>query len=195
MYRVTSPASVSSTSSLQSVLSDDSYLKTFKDVDKGFEAMLKELNALDSNRSIQEERKLQSHIQKRRDQTDHATREALTEKQMKDYEAYKSLVASLSTANKMAAASTKVAKARGDEDSYTKALADQEAKSNAAIRAAEARLGFMTRYPNVFNPPSHRNHIKAVEDNLNSAKVAQREVQIQQIKLAAAAKQSRRGSE
>lgn len=46
-------------------------------------------------------------------------------------------------------------------------------------RAAEARLGFMTKYPNAYSTPSHRNHIKAVEDNLNSAKLAQREVQNQ----------------
>lgn len=38
----------------------------------------------------------------------------------------------------------------------------------------------MTRYPNAYSTPSHRNHIKAVEDNLNSAKLAQREVQNQQ---------------
>lgn len=46
-------------------------------------------------------------------------------------------------------------------------------------RAGEARLGFMTKYPNAYSTPSHRNHIKAVEDNLNSAKLAQREVQNQ----------------
>lgn len=38
----------------------------------------------------------------------------------------------------------------------------------------------MTRYPNAYSTPSHRNHIKAVEANLNSAKLAQREVQKQQ---------------
>lgn len=48
--------------------------------------------------------------------------------------------------------------------------------SSLKSRAAEARLGFMTRYPNAYSTPSHANHIKAVEDNLNSAKLAQREV-------------------
>lgn len=37
----------------------------------------------------------------------------------------------------------------------------------------------MTKYPNAYSTPSHRNHIKAMEDNLNSAKLAQREVQNQ----------------
>lgn len=49
----------------------------------------------------------------------------------------------------------------------------------ASIRSAEARLKFMTRYPNAFSTPSHKKHIKAVEDNLNSAKAAQKEVQTQ----------------
>lgn len=140
MYQLQSPASVSSTSSLQSILSDDSYLEKFKPVDAGFIAMLKEVNALDSNRSVLAERKAQSHIQKRRDQTDNATREAWTEKQVKDYELYKSLVVNLSTANKTAAASSKVAKTRGDEDSCKKALADQKARSNAAIRYVQGGL-------------------------------------------------------
>lgn len=38
----------------------------------------------------------------------------------------------------------------------------------------------MTKYPDAYSTPSHRNHIKAMEDNLNSAKLAQREVQRQQ---------------
>lgn len=47
-------------------------------------------------------------------------------------------------------------------------------------RAAEARLGFMTGYPNAYSTPSHRGHIAAVEGNLNSAKLAQREIHNQQ---------------
>lgn len=38
----------------------------------------------------------------------------------------------------------------------------------------------MTRYPNAYSTPSHRGHIAAVEGNLNSAKLAQREIQNQQ---------------
>lgn len=38
----------------------------------------------------------------------------------------------------------------------------------------------MTRYPNAYSTPSHRGHIAAVEGNLNSAKLAQREIQDQQ---------------
>jgi hypothetical protein len=37
----------------------------------------------------------------------------------------------------------------------------------------------MTKYPNAYSTPSHRNHIKAMEANLDSAKLAQREVQKQ----------------
>jgi hypothetical protein len=38
----------------------------------------------------------------------------------------------------------------------------------------------MTRYPNAFSTPDHRNHIIAVEDNLNSSKLAQREIEKKQ---------------
>ncbi|KAI3398711.1 hypothetical protein diail_8750 [Diaporthe ilicicola] len=211
MYRVNSPASVSSsasfqssvsssasfqssvssTASFQSVLSDDSYLAKFKPVDEGFKEMMKEVNALDTKRSIIKERKVQSHIQKRRDQTDVDRREDWTEQQIQDYASYKALVKSLSDANKVAAASTKVCKAQRDEASYGKSLEDQKARSAAAIRAAQARLGFMTKYPDAFSTPSHATHIKAMEANLNSAKLAQREVQIQQTKLTAAKKVGR----
>lgn len=51
--------------------------------------------------------------------------------------------------------------------------------SGVWIRAATARLGFMTKYPNALSTPSTRSHITAVEDNLNSAKNAAREIEIQ----------------
>ncbi|KAI7783733.1 hypothetical protein LA080_011442 [Diaporthe eres] len=174
------PASMSSVSSFQSFLSDDSYLAKLKPVDAGFVEMMKEVKALDTKRSIIAERKVQSHTQKRRDPADVANRKDWTEKQTKEYASYKALVKSLADANKKAVASTNIALAQDDEESCRKALADQKARSNAAIRAGEARLGFMTRYPNAYSTPSHRNHIKAVEDNLNSTKLAQREIQNQQ---------------
>lgn len=134
MYRINTPASTSSASSFQSFLSDDSYLEKFKPVDAGFAEMMKEVKALDTKRSIIAERKVQSHIQKRRDPTDVANREDWTEKQTKDYTAYKTLVKSLADANKKAVASNNIAKAQNDDESCKKALTDQKARSTAAIR-------------------------------------------------------------
>lgn len=37
----------------------------------------------------------------------------------------------------------------------------------------------MTRYPDAFSTPSHKTHIKAVEDTLNAAKHAKREMDTQ----------------
>lgn len=134
MYRTNTPASISSVSSFQSFLSDDSYLEKLKPVDAGFAEMMNEVKALDTKRSIIAERKVQSHIQKRRDPTDVANREDWTEKQTKDYAAYKALVKSLADVNKKAVASSNIAKAKDDEESCKKALADQKARSTAAIR-------------------------------------------------------------
>ncbi|KKY29954.1 hypothetical protein UCDDA912_g10130 [Diaporthe ampelina] len=189
MSQPNTPSSISSVSSFQSFLSSDSYLEKLKPVDAGFAEMMKEVKALDTKRSMIAERKVQSHIQKRRDQTDVATRENWTGKQIGDYASYKALVKSLADANRKATASRNIAKAQDDEESCKKALADQKARSTAAIRAAEARLGFMTKYPNAYSTSSHSNHIKAVEDNLNSAKLAQREVQKQLNRLALVTKQ------
>lgn len=134
MYRPDTPASMSSVSSFQSFLSDDSYLAKLKPVDAGFAEMMKEVKALDTKRSIIAERKVQSHIQKRRDPADVANREDWTEKQTKEYASYKALVKSLADANKKAATSTNIALAQDDEESCKKALADQKARSTAAIR-------------------------------------------------------------
>ena len=135
MSQPNTPASVASVSSFQSFLSDDSYLEKMKSVDAGFIDMMDEIRALDTTkRNILAERKVQSHIQKRRDQGDIARREDWTEKQVKEYDAYKALVKSLGEANKTAVASGKVAKARDDEESCKQALAAQKARSNAAIR-------------------------------------------------------------
>lgn len=134
MYRINTPASTSSVSSFQSLLSDDSYLEKFKPVDAGFAEMMKEVKALDTKRSIIAERKVQSHIQKRRDPTDIDNRDDWTEKQTKDYAAYKALVKSLADANKKAVASTDIAKAQDDDENCKKALTDQKARSTAAIR-------------------------------------------------------------
>jgi hypothetical protein len=37
----------------------------------------------------------------------------------------------------------------------------------------------MTKYPNALNTPSTQSHIRAAESNLNSAKQAKREIEIQ----------------
>lgn len=140
MSQPNTPASVTSVSSFQSFLSDDSYLEKIKPVDAGFIDMIKEIRALDTKRNIQAERKTQSHIQKRRDQGDIERREDWTDKQVKEYDAYKALVKSLEKANKTATASGKVAKARDDEESCKQALADQKARSNAAIRYVKSYL-------------------------------------------------------
>lgn len=133
MAQPTTPGSISSVTSFQSFLSDDSYLEKMKPVDAGFSAMMSEIRALETKRSVVAERKVQSHIQKRRDQTD-ISREDWTEKQIQDYDSYKSMVRVLEVANKKAVASAKVAKARDDEESCKKALEDQRARSDAAIQ-------------------------------------------------------------
>lgn len=134
MSQADTPASMSSVSSFQSFLSNDSYLDKLRPIDAGFADMMKEVKALDTKRSILAERKVQSHVQKRRDPTDVANREDWTEKQTKDYANYKNLVKSLADANKKAVASTSIAKNQDDEESCKKALADQKARSTAAIR-------------------------------------------------------------
>jgi hypothetical protein len=150
MYRPNAPASksVSSVSSFQSFLSDDSYLDKMKPVDAGFVEMMEEIQALDTKRSILEERKLQSHTQKRRDQADINRRTDWSDKQIQDYAAYKALVKALGEANKTAAASGKAAKAQDDEASCKKALADQKARSDAAIRYIQNKNTYpeMTMY-------------------------------------------------
>lgn len=132
---------MSSVSSFQSFLSDDSYLEKLKPVDAGFVEMMKEVKALDTKRSILAERKVQSHIQKRRNPADVASREDWTETQTKEYASYKNLVKSLADANKKAAASTNIAMAQDDEESCKKALADQRARSTAAIRYVRTIFG------------------------------------------------------
>lgn len=127
---------------MSSFLSDDSYLNKLKPVDAGFAAMMAEVRALDTQRNILLERKLQSHMQKRRDQTDTARREDWTEAQEREYAAYKATVKALEDANRKAAASTAAARARGDEENCRKALEDQRARSGAAIRyVGNARPG------------------------------------------------------
>lgn len=37
----------------------------------------------------------------------------------------------------------------------------------------------MTKYPDALSTPSTKTHIKAAEDNLNSAKLARREIEVQ----------------
>lgn len=109
-------------------------MEKMKPVDAGFFDMINEIRALETKRSVVAERKVQSHIQKRRDQSDFTQPEGWTEKQVQEYDHYKSLVKVLSDANKKAVASGKVAKARDDEESCKKALEDQKARSVAAIQ-------------------------------------------------------------
>lgn len=55
------------------------------------------------------------------------------------------MVKSLAEANKKAATSTNIALAQDDEESCKKALADQKARSNAAIRYVKTLFGNQSR--------------------------------------------------
>ncbi|KAK4139005.1 hypothetical protein BT67DRAFT_438305 [Trichocladium antarcticum] len=177
--------SARSTDSYASVLSEDSYLETFKPIDADF---TKFLDAFEKD--ILMARKVQSHNLKKRDQKDTERRTDWTDAMEKAYAAYKNKVVMLSKAKKTQAESELAAKKSGkksikeQEAARNKALADDEAWLLAGIAAADARLGFMKKYPNALSTPTTATHIKAAEDNLNSARRAQREINIQKSKIA-----------
>ncbi|KAK4232783.1 hypothetical protein C8A03DRAFT_39584, partial [Achaetomium macrosporum] len=181
-----SDGSNKSTDSYASVLSDDSYMATLRPIDNEFRNMLQHIQALNTSRSLAKQRKIVSHETKKRDPADTERRTDWTPQMEADYDAYKAKVDVLSAVKARQEASEKAAKASSkskdlaaQERARLQALADDEAWLNAAIAAANARLGFMTKYPNALSTPSTQTHIKAVQDNLNSAKQAQREIQIQ----------------
>ncbi|KAK4181994.1 hypothetical protein QBC35DRAFT_510749 [Podospora australis] len=182
--------SAKSTDSYASVLSEDSYIATFKPVDDDFKNLLEHVKMVENGRKILKERKVQSHEVKKRDPKDTERRTDWTPQMEADYLSYKKSVEALTVAKKAQEASEKLAKNSKKLDITTqevnrrKALDDDEKWLNAAIAAATARLGFMTKYPNALSTPSTKTHIKAAEDNLNSAKTAKREIEIQKKKIA-----------
>ncbi|KAK4247664.1 hypothetical protein C7999DRAFT_31965 [Corynascus novoguineensis] len=191
MSRPSSAGSTKSTDSYSSVLSDDSYIASFKPgIDDSFKEMLNEIKMTDSNRSLLKERKIQSHEVKKRDPADTERRTNWTPQMVAEYDGYKEKVKLLEKAKAKQVASEKAAKGSKKSDMKTQeklrlqALADDKAWLDAAIVAGTARLQFLKNHPNALSTPSTKTHIKAAEDNLNSARSAQREVEIQEKKIA-----------
>ncbi|KAL2192588.1 hypothetical protein P885DRAFT_64789 [Corynascus similis CBS 632.67] len=191
MSRPNSAGSTKSTDSYSSVLSDDSYIATFKPgIDDSFKEMMNEIKMTDSERKLLKERKIQSHEVKKRDPADTERRTDWTPKMIAEYDDYKAKVKLLEKAKAKQEASEKAAKASKKSDMKTQeklrhqALADDEAWLAAAIAAGKARLQFLKDHPNALSTPSTKTHIKAAEDNLNSAKLALREIKTQEKKIA-----------
>ncbi|KAI0436492.1 hypothetical protein F4803DRAFT_556960 [Xylaria telfairii] len=191
MSRCSSPGSNKCTDSYTSLLSDDSYLNTLKPgIDDHFKEMLSCMEMNENHRNILKERKIQSHEVKKRDPSDVNGRIEWTPQMNADYASYKSKVNVIKAAKSVQKASKKVARDSKNadvsiqEEARDKAIEDGEKWVDAAIEAATARLGFMAKYPNAFDTPSTKTHIGAIEDNLNSAKKAVREIEIQQKKIA-----------
>ncbi|KAJ8122619.1 hypothetical protein ONZ43_g1231 [Nemania bipapillata] len=186
MSRRNSLGSDSSINSYASALSDDSYLKTLKPgIDDQFQKMLRDVKMVENQRSILKERKIQSHEVKKRDPNDTDRPLAWTDQMDADYQSYKAKVDILKIAKRVQEASQRDAKETinrdlsAQEKARYKALDDDKEWLDAAISAASERLGFMTKYPNALDTQNTRNHIKAAEDNLNSAKKAVREIETQ----------------
>ncbi|KAI1734077.1 hypothetical protein F4680DRAFT_365179 [Xylaria scruposa] len=191
MSRRSSSGSNSSTESYTSVLSDDSYLKTLKPIDDQFQEMLSHVRIIENHRRVLKERKIQSHEAKKRDPND-VDKRKWTDQMEADYASYKAKVDVLSAAKNVQVASERVARQSRKADISTQekvrniALEDDKKWLDAAVAAATARLGFMTKYPNALNTPFTKSHIKAIEDNLNSAKLAVREIETQKKKISEA---------
>ncbi|KAL6835546.1 hypothetical protein V8C40DRAFT_234570 [Trichoderma camerunense] len=179
-----------SADSYSSVLSDDSYLETLKEVDGPFKEILNEIRITENNRRILKERKIHSHELKKRDPNDTQRRSNWTPEMETDYASYKFKVNTLAAAKAVQEESEKIARKSRNADVATqlfarnKALQDDEKWLDAAITVAVARLSFMTKYPDALSTPSTKTHIKAAEDNLNSAKLARREIEVQKQKIA-----------
>ncbi|KAK9413597.1 hypothetical protein SUNI508_11806 [Seiridium unicorne] len=190
MSRRSSSSSVSTVESYMSVLSDDSYITHLKPgLDDEFKEMLNHVKVIENDRKILRERKIQSHKAKKRDPKDVSRRLDWTPQMEADYESYKAKVDALSVAktaqdaSEMAAKKSRHADLAIQKEVRSTALEDDEKWLDAAIAAATARLNFMAKYPNALNTPATKNHITAAEDNLHSAKLAQREIQIQKKKI------------
>jgi len=122
------------------VLSDDSYIATFKPgIDDSFKEMMNEIKMTDSERKLLKERKIQSHEVKKRDPADTERRTDWTPKMVAEYDDYKAKVKLLEKAKAKQEASEKAAKASKKSDMKTQeklrhqALADDEAWLAAAI--------------------------------------------------------------
>ncbi|KAM0814416.1 hypothetical protein AB5N19_00206 [Seiridium cardinale] len=190
MSRPGSSSSILSDSSYTSVLSDDSYLAQLEPgLDDQFKEMLNNLRMIENNRKILTERKIQSHEAKKRDPTDVSRRIDWTPQMDADYLSYKAKVEVVAVTHAAQKVSGRLARKSKHADLATQeairsaALADDEKWLDAAIEAATARLGFMTKYPNALHTTATKTHIKAAEDNLNSAKHAKREIETQKKKI------------
>ncbi|KAK4150487.1 hypothetical protein C8A00DRAFT_36923 [Chaetomidium leptoderma] len=94
-----------STESYGSVLSDDSYLgKLLPGKDDDFQALLNTIKALDTERSLAKERKIQSHEAKKRDPTDTDRRTDWTPQMEREHAAYKAKVETIKAARIVALA-------------------------------------------------------------------------------------------
>ncbi|KAM0245335.1 hypothetical protein ACHAQJ_010593 [Trichoderma viride] len=179
-----------SADSYSSVLSDDSYLETLKEVDGPFREILSEIRITENNRKILKERKIQSHELKKRNPNDTQRQTNWTPEIETDYVSYKSKVNVLAAAKAVQEESEKITRKSKNADvatqefAHNKALQDDKKWLDAAIIVAVARLSFMTKYPDALSTPSTKTHIKAAKDNLNSAKLTRREIEVQIQKIA-----------
>ncbi|OHF01737.1 hypothetical protein CORC01_02928 [Colletotrichum orchidophilum] len=187
--------SSNTTVSYASALSDDSYKKSFikSGNDDSFMEMMEHVTIIESGRDFLHERKIQSHNVKKRDINDTALRSAdWTPQMVRDYASYKAKVSVLGKTRKTAVASGQAIKSvlgksfEIQEPVYLKALNDDELWVNAALEAAKARLGFVTKYPDALPTKSTVNHIAQAADNLTSAKNAHSAIQTKRQKLRAA---------
>lgn len=128
-----------SADSYSSVLSDDSYLETLKEVDGPFREILNEIRITENDRKILKERKIQSHELKKRDPNDTQKRTNWTREMETDYASYKSKVNVLTAAkavqevSERIARKSKIADVATQEFARNKALQDDEKWLDAAI--------------------------------------------------------------
>ncbi|KAF6803711.1 hypothetical protein CMUS01_15021 [Colletotrichum musicola] len=175
-----------------SILSEDSYVAMLETgLDDQFKEMLNKIRMNENNRQILRERKILSHEAKKRDPNDTWRRTNWSPQMDQEYDDYKVKVETLSKVKKVKkdqARSTGIAKDSRITDLVTRernriqALHDDEAWLDAAIDAAKARISFMSTYPDALNTPATKSHIEAINDNLNSAKQAMREIKTQKKK-------------
>jgi len=132
--------SSASAKSYGSVLSDDSYLATFKPgIDDQFREMLENITLIENNRTILMERKIQSHEAKKRDPNDTQGRADWTPEMDADYRSYKGKANALGAAKKVLKKSDKNAEKRQGENIETlrekryQELNEEEAWMVAAI--------------------------------------------------------------
>ncbi|KAJ3579529.1 hypothetical protein NPX13_g1035 [Xylaria arbuscula] len=181
MSRRNSTSSNTPSESLSSVLSDDSYIvKLEQDLDDTFKDILASVETPASQRSIMKERRIQSHIIKRRDPNDVGS-ETWSDEMKADHKAYKGKVNDLAKAAKTQKMSRKIGRETKKDDLATyeavcnTALSDAREWARLGIEAGTARLNFLTKYPDAFDTEGHRKHLIQAQANLDSAKLAYRE--------------------